>query len=507
MSTNQIKGGVALSYVIIFLTNGIGLVLTPFIIRSLGTSEYGLYTMIGALIGYMTVLDFGLNSTIIRFVAKYQAEKDAKGQENFLAHSFIMYGVLSVLVILIGLGIYFNLEEIYGETLTDDEMYKAKTMFMVLIFNLAVSLPGGAFSGICSGYEEFILPKIINISRYLLRSALVVGLLLMGGDSIGLVVLDTIMNLLFIAANAVIVFKKLKVKIHLYHFEKSMIKLMLGYSIWVFVFALVNQMRWQSGQLVLGLNYTTNIIAVYAVGITLGNYYGAFSSAIDSVLLPRAMQMVAAKASSLELTKMFIKISRLTLFVLLFILGGFVIVGKDFIYFWVGDDFKEAYLYVILMMLGLILFLSQSFAVNILKARNKLSFRGIVILVVTILGAALGYYLSLEYGGLGMIIGTVVFMLVDRLIMTLYFHNKIHLNMLYYYKNVGILFVNSAAAIFLGYYIATYLPSHSIPYALSKAIIFSAIYVIAMIFILNEDEKRLLFNMLNFVKRKIGFGK
>ena len=76
MAVNQLKGGVALSYITIFLTNVIGLLITPFIIRSLGTAEYGLYTMIGALVGYMSVLDFGLNKTVVRFVAKYRAEKE-----------------------------------------------------------------------------------------------------------------------------------------------------------------------------------------------------------------------------------------------------------------------------------------------------------------------------------------------------------------------------------------------------------------------------------------------
>ena len=82
---SQLKKGALLSYISIFLTNVIGLILTPFIIKNLGDAEYGLYTLIGAFIGYISVFDFGLNNTIIRFVAKYRAEKDRIGEENFLA--------------------------------------------------------------------------------------------------------------------------------------------------------------------------------------------------------------------------------------------------------------------------------------------------------------------------------------------------------------------------------------------------------------------------------------
>src|SRR5690606_41053038 len=107
MKINQLKGGAALSYITIFLTNIVGLVLTPFIIRSFGSAEDGLYTMIGALVGYMSVLDFGLNDTIVRYVAKYRAENDKEGEENFLAHSFIMYVCISIVVTILGLILYF----------------------------------------------------------------------------------------------------------------------------------------------------------------------------------------------------------------------------------------------------------------------------------------------------------------------------------------------------------------------------------------------------------------
>lgn len=503
MATNQLKGGVALSYVIIFLTNVIGLVLTPFIIRSLGQSEYGLWTMIGALVGYMTVLDFGLNKTIVRFVAKYRAEKDKTGEENFLAHGFIMYGLISLLVVLGGLAVYFNLDTLYANTLTINELSKAKTMFLILIFNLAISLPGGAFTGICSGYEEFILPRTANIVRYVSRSLLVVALLLYGGDSVGIVIIDTSMNLLIIGVNAFIVFKKLHVKIHLHQFDKTLLRLIFGYSIWIFVFALVHQFRWQFGQLILGLTFGTTVVAIYAVGITLGNYYGAFSSAIESVFLPKAMKMVSSKVSDSELTNMFIKISRIILLVLLYVLGGFILVGSDFVYFWAGPDYSDAYLYAVIIMLGLTLILSQGFGNNILEAKNKLKFRGLLLLFLTLCGAVLGAYLAQESKGLGMIIGTVIFMLLERVIMTWYYHSKIGLQMFRYYKELAPLFIMSLVLILTTNYFSQFLPHLSVKYLIVRGLIYSGLYGVLFWFILTSNEKILVQTTLEKIKSKI----
>ena len=66
----------------ILVTNVVGLLLTPFIIKSLGDSEYGLYTLVGSFIAYFSLMDLGLNNTVIRFVAKYRTQKDKKGEEK-----------------------------------------------------------------------------------------------------------------------------------------------------------------------------------------------------------------------------------------------------------------------------------------------------------------------------------------------------------------------------------------------------------------------------------------
>ena len=66
---SQIKKGAALNYTSIILTNIVGLLLTPFIIRKLGDAEFGLYSLIGAFVGYIAILDLGLGNTVVRFVA------------------------------------------------------------------------------------------------------------------------------------------------------------------------------------------------------------------------------------------------------------------------------------------------------------------------------------------------------------------------------------------------------------------------------------------------------
>ena len=102
--------------------------------------------------------------------------------------------------------------------------------------------------------------------------------------------------------------------------------------------------------MILGVVSGTTAVAIYGVGIMLGTYYGAFSTAISSVFLPRATQMTALEASGEELTLMMVRIGRFSLITLLMILGGFLLYGQQFILLWVGKTYQNSWLVALIIM-------------------------------------------------------------------------------------------------------------------------------------------------------------
>lgn len=429
---SQLKKGALLSYVTIILTNGIGLLLTPFMISKLGDAEYGLYTLIGSLIGYISVLDLGLANTIVRFVAKYRAQNDRKAEEQFLATTMMIYGCIALAIAVTGIALYFNLDTIFKK-LTATELYKARIMFVILILNLCMTLPGGAFTAVCSAYEHFVFPRALNIVKYVVRSGMVVALLFMGGDSIAIVVLDTVLNMLIFGVTAYYVIRKLGARFRLHEFSKPLVKQIFSYSIWIFVFAMVGQFQWRAGQIILGMISGTTAVAIYGVGILLGTYYGAFSTAISGVFLPRATKMTVQEASSDALTSEMIKIGRFSLLTLLLILGGFLLYGRQFVQLWVGDTYKDAWLIALIIMFSYTLPLVQSFANSMLEARSKFAFKALTYISLIVIGTAVGTYLVRYYGVIGLICGATGGWLLSQLIMNVYYQRVLQLDMLRFF--------------------------------------------------------------------------
>lgn len=370
-------------------------------------------------------------------------------------------------------------------------MYKAKILMLLLVFNLSISLPGGAFTGICNGYEKFVYPRVVNIIRYIVRSLLVFFILFHGGKAISLVVIDTVLNITIIVVDAYYVIKILKVKIKLIELDKKLIKTIFSYSIWIFVFAMIGELFWKSGQMILGITISTDAVAIYAVGIVLSGYFGAFAGAINSVFLPKATFMVEQLSTRAELTEMMIKIGRIVSVILIFIWGAFLLFGKQFILLWVGETYTDSYLITLIIMTAYILPLVQNFANSIIEATGRFKFKAIVYFFTISTGIFLGAYFSQFYGYWAIAWCYSIFWFISQLIMNWYFDKKLNINIkVFFIQTFGKLLIALILSLIVGYFLNIIIGEGWGNFIL-KSVLYSIIYsLLAYYIVLNDFEKK-----------------
>ena len=177
MAVNQIKAGAALNYVILGLSNLVGLLYTPYMLRMMGQSEYGLYALVGSVIAYLTILDFGFGNAIIRYTAKFRAEGRTQEQYSMFGMFFILYSIIGLIALAAGAALYFNVEAIFGDTMNIEEIGKVRILLILMLCNLAFSFPMGIFGAIITAYEDFIFQKTVQIARIILNTAVMICLL------------------------------------------------------------------------------------------------------------------------------------------------------------------------------------------------------------------------------------------------------------------------------------------------------------------------------------------
>lgn len=491
---NQLKLGAILSYVNILAGLAVGLGYTPVMIRLLGQSEFGLYSLIGSLVAYLSVLDMGLGNTIVRYVSKNRAVGDKKSESELNGLFLTVYSVIGLITLIVGSILYFNIENMFGSTLSLDQIERAKIMMILLIFNIAISFPLSVFASLMQAYERFVFLRVFNIISVLLKPVIALPFLFMGYGAVTLVVTATIVNIACLLTNVYYCFKYLDIHFSKGHFEKAFLYEISGYAFFIFLNAIMDKIYWGTGQFILGMVSGTIQVAIYAIAMQFMNMYMQFSNAISGVLLPKVTMMVANGATKIELTNLMIKIGRLQYIIIGYILVMFFLIGKEFIYLWAGENYLSAYPMILILMIGLLIALVQNAGIAILQAMNLNCYRMTAYTIVAVINIFTSVILAKMYGGLGCAISTAVALLISTgLIMNRYYHKRIGIDIPLFWKNIIHMMPSAFILIVLveAFQINVSL-EYSWLYFAVKVVIYTLIYMLLMYFIgMNGYEKNL----------------
>ncbi len=144
---NQLKAGAALSYFTIAINLILVIVYTPFLLNSLGQTEYGIYALASSFIAYFTLLDFGFSDAVIRYTSQYIAEDKKEEQYKLFGMFFRLYAIVGIIALLFGSILYMNVDNLFGNSMTTMELDKVRvvviiiTISLALTFSLSCSLP------------------------------------------------------------------------------------------------------------------------------------------------------------------------------------------------------------------------------------------------------------------------------------------------------------------------------------------------------------------------------
>ena len=434
-STNR-KLGAILSYVSIIASTLIQLLYTPFLIRQLGQSEYGLYSLVNSIVGYLTVLDLGFGNAIVVYTSKYRAQKKYEEEKKLHGMFALIFTIIGLIAGVIGLILYFNVDNLFGNTMTSLELHKAKIMMLILTFNLVISFVFSIYSSILNAYEKFVYQKILSILGTILKPLIMIPLLFMGLKSVTMVIVITLVNVLILLSNYLYCRRKLKIKIKFMGFDFSLFKVILSYSIWIFLGIIVDKINWSIDQFILGAVVGTIAVSVYAVASQINTLFVGLSTAISSVLLPKISKMIAKNATTKELTAEFIKVGRLQFYVVFLMTSGLVLFGKEFIIWWVGKKYIDSYYCALLLILPVSIPLIQNLGISIRQALNKHRFAIITNIVVALINFICSIFLAKYYGAIGSALGTGIGMIVSIIIINLYYQFYLKLNMVLFWKNI-----------------------------------------------------------------------
>ena len=486
--------GAAFGLINIFFSISSRLLVVPIILHYLDSAEFGLYQLMGAFVGYLALIDFGISGTIGRFTAKYEALNDRVRLDNVFAMCIIIYTFLAGIMGIIGLFIYRNLDNIFSKSLTLTEMADAKVMFIILLGSVCATVLGRAFVGLNAGHERFIFPRIIDSICMLVKVIVVAAVLSLGQRAIGIVAAEAFINLAVLILNVAYAGIALKVRFKLHYWDWTLFGELLRFAFWTFLAALVLQINFRLGNVLLGVMTTTVLVGIYAIALQINTIYNALPSMISSVFLPRITRLVVDKADGDQLTRTIIGPSRYQLMLVGCVLGGFILFGRQFISLWAGEEYVRAWATALFILVPVTIPICQNTILSVLYAKMLNRDRALITLAFAVISGVSAVFLIRPFGLYGPAIATGSALLVGHgVVMNLYYHHYVGLNMRLFFKKVcdQILPVIIAVTIVSSAFI--YLPVGNGWVGLAvRLILFLTLYVLSMwLFGMNEDERSL----------------
>ena len=502
---NQLKAGVILSYISTAVSIVIQLVYMPVMIRLLGQSEYGLYSLVSGVVSYLGLFSLGFSGAYMRFFAKSYGDKEKTASLNGMF--LILFSVLAVMAIICGIVLSFFPKQIFGDKLTVSELSKAKILMLILVINIAISLISGLLDSIISAYEQFVFQRIAGLASIVLSPFITLPLLLIGYRSIMLVVVSTVLTFIRFAVNIWFCIKKIKIPVSFKGFEWRLLKEIGVFSSFLFINMIIDQINWNVDKLILGNTSGTNEVAVYGVASQFNSLFMTFSTTVSSVFSPRVNLIAAQKGKnviSTEFTNLMAKIGRIQWLILGLPTLGFIVFGKYFIVnIFAGKGYEDAYAASLLLILPALIPLIQNVGIEMQRALNKHQFRAIVYLIMAIGNVLISIPLAGRFGAVGAAMGTAFSLIIcNGLIMNIFYHRVLKIDMKYFWKEIFKTFKGLVIPIITAIIIMRCVPFKNMGVFFISICIFIVMYCASVIALsCNKDEKNMLLGMIGKIKR------
>lgn len=405
--------GSALRFISLLANIAISLFLMPFVIHALGDRWYGLWIIVGTLISYYSFLDLGLSSATQRFFARAVPGGD-HGELNTIFNSSL--GVFSALGAagLLATVLISTIGPMFLQDSNDTSIFR----IVILLMGVSVSLafPFHVLTGLLTANLRYDQVSYLQLAKLILRSSLIVIVLRRGHSIVALAVVTVIVDVLGYLVLTLLATKAAPwMRLRREQFSLTKAREFFGFGIYAFITSLANHMRFGIDSMIIAGRLSLAVVTHYNIAVRLVEYLMLAIGSLVGVMTPVFTQLHATGDYE-ALRRQFLMVSRIG--VVLGVLGaGFIIIyGGVFIELWLGPEYLDAYIPMVILVVAMTIDAMQIPTVNALFATARHRFFAWMTLGDGLVNLFLSLLLVGPFGMTGVALGTLIPMLVTKLV-------------------------------------------------------------------------------------------
>jgi O-antigen/teichoic acid export membrane protein len=384
----------------------VGFILSPFVVRSLGVEAYGVWVLLGSLVGYLGLLDLGVRGAVMRYVAQHHEANRPEESSRTVSAGLLLFGSIGLVAIASGVVMAFVLPDAFD--MPEELVAQARAVILIGTFSIAVALVGGVFGGVVTGLRRFDVSSGIEIVVTGVRATAVVLALRSGQGLVALAFIQLLSSLL-IAGSSWVACRRIYPELRL-SFGVSLrpeIRELLVFGAYSSLINASAVLMFYTDTVVVGAALPVAMVTIYSIAASLCEYAKGVVGAVTVIMAPEASALQAKGMDAVE--RAMLSAASLATLITGSIVTTFWLRGESFINLWMGAQFGATSGDILVILGTTVLFGgARSIAVSTMMGLNQHRIVAPVWLAEAISNLALSIVLVRFLGLVGVAIGTLI---------------------------------------------------------------------------------------------------
>lgn len=492
--SQKFKGAV-LGYVAIAVGIVTTLVFTPVLIRELGTDNYGILSLAMAFVAYVSILDLGMNDSLLRFFVKQGTNTRRKSE--FLGRMLTTYIFIGLIIISVVWLLAESFDLFFQPGLTPAQTISLEKMFKIVGVGAAIMIASNPLSSLIYAEERFVFLRLVEIatstaSIFIIWVLLILdfGLVEIAWSMCAFKIVTAFLRLTYVRF-------VLRCPVGLKRPEWIELRRILSYSAPIFAVAFAMQFFHRLDHLIIGAKLGAAAVSIFAIGVMFNKYFMSLGIVITRVFTPNIIRKIDSGMDGDKILDLLVYISRLQAPIIFLMVGGVVVFGKSFIFLWLGDEFSLSYCVLLLVLVPLALELIGNSRNIVLQVKEMYWLRLVVVAVMAITNASITLLLISDFGILAAGIGTCIATILGYVVLGFVLDKKVGVSFFSYFSRVyGRALPLNTLLMGVGFWLTEQIQFNWL-FFISGVVIYSGLYsVLTYIFYLHKEERRFFTNRI-----------
>jgi len=291
-AANRVIFNTSIVYARLLITLLIGLITTRIILKALGETDYGIYSLVAGVVGTLSFLNASMANASMRFMSHSLGSGDMELVKRTFNTSLIIHffiGFVVVLIMEVGGLLMFE----YWLNIPPDRLYDAKIIFHFMVITTFVSVISVPFDAVMNAHENFLAISLISMLGTLVGLGIAFYIAHINSNQLViygfLVLLNQFILRIIKQVYSRMNYAECKIRLKNY-IDKILIRSILSFASWSMLGVTSAIIITQSKSILLNMFFGVNLNAANGIANTLTSQLNNFSTSMTQAINPQIMK-------------------------------------------------------------------------------------------------------------------------------------------------------------------------------------------------------------------------